>query len=85
MFNRKTKIKELLLKSINKNLEDKLYNKNDIEGVVFRDSTNKDEMVKLVDRNYFSELNKFFWSPIENITKYDKENDQPAIKTMFRQ
>lgn len=85
MFNRKTKIKELLLKSINKNLEDKLYNKNDIEGVVFRDSTNKDEMVKLVDRNYFSELNKFFWSPIQNITKYDKENDQPAIKTMFRQ
>ncbi|HOZ55430.1 MAG TPA: hypothetical protein PK993_05295 [Clostridia bacterium] len=42
-------------------------------------------MVKLVDRNYFSELNKFFWSPIENITKYDKENDQPAIKTIFRQ
>jgi len=64
MFNRKTKIKELLLKSINKNLEDKLYNKNDIEGVVFRDSTNKDEIIKLVDRNYFSELNKFFWSPI---------------------
>lgn len=88
MFNSKQEIKNVLLKQINKNVEEKRNNNFDIEGLVYRDiqdDRSKDELIKLVDRDYFSKLNKFFWEPIETLTKYDFKNDKPQIKNIFKQ
>ena len=54
-------IKNELL-NINLYIEKELYNDNDIEGLVVRDG---DDLYKIVDRQYFTKLNKFIWDYLE--------------------
>lgn len=58
-------IKKLLLSYINKKVEEKYGG--DIEGIVFRKG---DELVKLVDKDFFTKLNKFYWQYIDLMDKY---------------
>lgn len=67
-------IKMILLKNINKNVEEQRYNFKDIEGIVFRSlNENRDDVIKLIDEKYFTKLNEFFWEIVEH--QRDINND----------
>ncbi len=74
----KNEIKSLLLKSINKKVE--LDKEQDIEGIVFRD-VKSNEMVKLIDRDYFTKINRFLWEPVQKLSRTTGE--EKGIRPQF--
>lgn len=66
------KIKELLIIELNNKIENEYHIP--VEGLVIRDVVNNNQ-IKIVDKNYFTTLNKFYWRFNEMVSGGYKDKD----------